>query len=418
MIPRLRPSLDSREILALAGRQPDAVPLFERAFAQTFGCAHGVAFPYGRSGLWALLKSLDLSDAEVILPAYTCSTVAHAVVLSGNVPCFVDIDLSDYNMALDDVERSITAKTRVIIATHLFGYPLNLDHLRAIVRDAEARWRQKIWIVQDCAHSFDARWKGASVCAAPDVALFGLNISKTITSIFGGMITTNNPDIDRRLRSVRDGCFTARPAIGSLERGLYLLAALAAFTPSVYGVVHWLANHTPALDRLTRSYHLDERIHFPPDYLRLLTPLEARVGLVQLRKYADIVDHRRATAAYYDSHLQHVLGLTPPPLVDGATYSHYTVRVQDRPFWLTRLARAGVELGQVIDYVVPRWPAYRRYADRAFPKSIVAMREVMNLPVHTGVDVRERERIVDALRRSAAEFAAGSLRDATQQPTI
>jgi dTDP-4-amino-4,6-dideoxygalactose transaminase/SAM-dependent methyltransferase len=361
-----------------------------------------VAFPYGRSALWTLLHALGLSNAEVIMPAYTCSTVAHAAVLSGNIPRFVDIDLADYNMGPEAVARSITERTRVIVATHLFGYPMNVDRLRDLVSEAEERWQHKIWIVQDCAHAFGARWHGARVCEAPDVALFGLNISKMITSVFGGMITTNDPEIHQRLRAARDERFTTGSHLSGVARALYLLAVRGSFTPSAYTAVHWLLHRTRLLDRLARSYHLDERIHFPPDYLRCMLPLEARVGLVQLRKYPEIVAHRRALAAYYDAHLRDVAGITLPPLVEGATYSHYSVRVPDPDAWVARAADAGVELGRVIDYVVPLWPAYRAYATDAFPRSIQAMREVINLPVHTGIGSSERERIVDVVRACAA----------------
>jgi perosamine synthetase len=402
VIPRLKPSLDRREVLALVEPQADAVAAFEREFADAFGCAHGVAFPYGRSALWTLLHALGLSNAEIILPAYTCSTVAHAIVLSGNVPRFVDIDLADYNMAPDTVARCITERTRVIVATHLFGYPMDVDRLREIVTAAERRWQHRIWIVQDCAHAFDARWRGSRVCEAPDVALFGLNVSKMITSVFGGMITTNDPELHQRLRVTRDERFRRGSRFRGFERAAYLLAVRVAFTPTIYAAVHWMLHRTRLLDGLTRSYHLDERIHFPPDYLRHMSPLEARVGLVQVRKYADIVAHRRTLASYYDAQLRDVPGITLPPLVDGATYSHYTVRVRDPDAWVARAARAGIELGRVIDYVVPLWPAYRGYATEDFPQSTLAMRQVINLPVHTGVGRREREQIVAAVRACAA----------------
>ena len=77
---------------------------------------------------------------EIILPAYTCVVVANAIVHSGNIPRFVDISLDDYNMNLDLLEQNITEKTGAIIATHLFGYPLNVDLLNEIVTSAEKKF--------------------------------------------------------------------------------------------------------------------------------------------------------------------------------------------------------------------------------------------------------------------------------------
>ena len=121
------------------------------------------------------------------MPAYTCSVVAHAVVASGNRPRFVDIALPDYNMDLDCVEAALSERTGAVIATHLFGYPLDVSRLQEIVSAAEARFGTRIAIIQDCAHSFEARFDGRSVSRAGDVAFYGLNISKIMTSIFGGM---------------------------------------------------------------------------------------------------------------------------------------------------------------------------------------------------------------------------------------
>ena len=98
MIPRFKPHLNQEELLAAMTPDQGAVERFEEEFARTFEAKYALAFPYGRSALWALLNALNIHDAEIILPAYTCAVVAHAIVLSGNSPRFVDINLHDYNM--------------------------------------------------------------------------------------------------------------------------------------------------------------------------------------------------------------------------------------------------------------------------------------------------------------------------------
>ena len=77
------------------------------------------------------------------MPAYTCSVVAHAVTLSGNVPRFIDINLHDYNMNLEAAEAAINENTRGIIATHTFGYPQDLDRLEAIAQRGEKNMATK-----------------------------------------------------------------------------------------------------------------------------------------------------------------------------------------------------------------------------------------------------------------------------------
>ena len=112
MIPRFRPWLDWEELSTLFSRNKGCVEKFEKEFARKFQAVDAVAFPYGRSAQWAFFKTIGLENTEVIMPAYTCSVVAHAVSLSGNVPRFIDIDLADFNMNLDLVEEAINGGER------------------------------------------------------------------------------------------------------------------------------------------------------------------------------------------------------------------------------------------------------------------------------------------------------------------
>lgn len=398
MIPRLKPYLNHQEVLALFRSQINMVEEFEQAFASAFGVSHAISYPYGRSALWAFFKALGLENVEVIQPAYTCVVVAHATVLSGNIPRFVDIDLTDYNMNLDQLEAAINERTHVIIATHLFGYPMDINRIDEIVRRAEARYGHKIWVIQDCAHSFGGAWQGKPVVSAGDAALFGLNISKTITSIFGGMLTTNDPELARRLRQWRDANYTRASIFKSLYRSLYLLAIYPAFNNTLYGFVYWLQEETPLLDFFTKAYHLDETVHFPPDFQELMMPVEASVGLVQLKKFEDILRRRRENAEFYSEHLQGVAGLVLPPLVDGATYSHYVVRVKDRVGAMKSLARKGIQLGQLIEYSVPHMPTYLSYTHGdGFENSLMCSQNTINLPVYASLRHRERKYIVQQM---------------------
>ena len=176
-----------------------AVLKFEKEFAKKFQAVDAVAFPYGRSAQWAFFKAIGISG-EVIMPAYTCSVVAHAVSLSGNTPRFIDIDLFDYNMNLQKAEDAINENTRAIIATHTFGYPQDLDRLEEMVRKAEEKYGHKIWLMQDCCHAFGAEWKGRMIGTSGDVAVYAFNISKLMTCIFGGMLTFQDKDLAKKIR--------------------------------------------------------------------------------------------------------------------------------------------------------------------------------------------------------------------------
>jgi perosamine synthetase len=398
MIPRFKSFIGHEEITALFRSGKNAVEKFESAFAATFSTRHAIAFPYGRSALWAFFKAMGIGNAEIVQPAYTCSVVGHATVLSGNTPVFVDNTLYDYNMDLDLFRKAITPKTRAVLPTHLFGFPMDVDTVNQIVREAENRFGQRIYIIQDCAHSFEAEWRGKSVVNAGDGALFGLNISKQITSIFGGMFTTNDDDIAAKLFAFREQNYLDKSWPEKLSRLLYLPAATIAFNDFIYGFTYWLQNRTGLLKNLTDAYHLDEAIHFPPDYQTLMSSVEARVGLVQLKKYPSIKSRRREIASQYFDQLKVPNSWVLPPKVEGATYSHFVIRVPDRNEVMRFAAHHGVQLGQLIEYSIPHHPNYQQYSlKNEYPNSLLCSQTLINLPVFPSLRQKSIYKIIETI---------------------
>ena len=381
MIPRFKPWLGWAEFFALFKPNEGAVQRFEQAFARKFKAVDAVAFPYGRSAQWAFFNATGIKNAEIIMPAYTCSVVAHAVTLSGNTPRFIDISLHDYNMNLDEAEAAINENTRAIIATHTFGYPQDLDRLEAMVNRAEERYGHKIWLMQDCCHAFGAEWDGRMIGTSGDVAVYALNISKMITAIFGGMFTFQDQSLANKVRAWRNAHYRNASAWKAVQRRLYLLAVYLAFNQKVYGLTWWLQEKTPLLNHFIKSYHLDDKIHFPPDYLDHLLEVEAAVGLAQLERYDAIVERRRANAAWYDRNLAESPDSILPPIIAGATYSHYVVRVPEREPVIDKWASQGIQLGELIQYSIPLLPEYAVNQQRRCNNSELASLTTINFPV-------------------------------------
>jgi perosamine synthetase len=373
MIPRFRPDLGWAEVLAaMVLGSGDDVARYERVFAAEMGQRHAIAFPYGRTGLMLLLEALGLRSKEIICPAYTCVVVPHAIVKSGNRPIFVDSQASDCNMDLDLAEAAIGPNTGALIATSIFGHPVDLDRLDAL----SARY-PNVLIIQDCAHSFAAEWRGRPVQKAGKAAIFGLNISKITTSIFGGMVTTDDDELAERLREIRSRRLVPVPLRKSLLRSLYLLATLVAFQPVIYGMVRWL-ERKGWLNRFSRYY--DEAvIDLPEDALVGMTQVEARVGIEQLRKYRAMIAARRCWAGFYRAALRDCPGLRFPQVAEGATWSHIVAEVENRDEMVRRAEAQGVQLGVVIDYNIPEMKAYR--GGNACPIASHFSRHTINLPL-------------------------------------
>ena len=104
-------------------------------------------------------------------------------------------------MSYEGIENAISDKSRAIVITHLFGYPMDVQRMNQLVRNAEQKFVNKIYIIPDAAHSFGARYNEELVTKFGDAAFFGLNASKIITSRFGGMVTTNDRQTYQKLLS-------------------------------------------------------------------------------------------------------------------------------------------------------------------------------------------------------------------------
>jgi len=335
---------------------------------------------------------MRLEGDEVLCPAYTCLVVPEAIEKSGNHTVFVDCTAQDYNVDFDLLDQAVSPKTKAFIATSIFGHPLNLDKLAAF----KARHPQ-IKIIQDCAHSFAAEWQGQSVVPQADAALFGLNISKTISSVFGGMVTTDDTALAARLREISSARLSAPNWLKSVKRRLYLIAAMTAFTRPIYKFVNML-ERARFLDRFT-VYHDDTSVFMPNDYLENIGAFEARIGLIQTRKYSEIIAHRRQIAALYFEHLSAVSGpdFILPANDLGATYSHFAIRTPHAAEIINTCRRRGIQLGTLIDYHCPDNGAFQnaRYVGHRvaahWPGSMI------NLPVQKSLKADEATKISEII---------------------
>lgn len=389
MIPRLKPYFSHKELAAILSDNRNAVQDFEEKLAAKFKARYGVAFLYGRSGLYALLKCLGITDSEVIVPAYTCVVVSNAVVYSGNTPRFVDVSLDNYNMDLNLLEKAINDKTRAIVGTSLFGYPYDVDRLKDIIK----RSGRDILLIQDCAHSFGAEYKGGLLCNMGDAALFAFSITKPICSVYGGMITTNSENIYKKLKKYRDENFV-EPSIGQNLKMLSLfLTTYAAFFDPFYGFVDFLERRTAVLDPITKYYRSDA-IDMPEDYMNKLPSINARIGSIQLDKYDEIKERCRRSAKFYHDALLGLKALTPPPLIGGATYLYCVSMVERREELIEYMRKRGIQIGRYIEYAIPYMKAYEKYRSGDYPNAYMCSRNIINLPSYPSLSEAGLSRIV------------------------
>lgn len=380
LTPRFKPDYDLKDFIAALTPSKGKIEQFEAEFAKKFEAKHAVMFPYGRSGLYLLFKVWQFDGVEIICPAYTCSVVADAIILSGNIPVFVDCQENSFNMSYDAIKSVITQKTRCIVATHLFGYPMDVHKIEQIALDAGKKYGHKIYVVQDAAHCMGAKWQGQMITKFGDAAIFGLGVSKIINSIFGGMVTTNNSETFHNLIEYRRHNFLKKRFVKSLKRFFFMLVVYFGFNSYVYAFTNWL-ERKGCLNRLVKYYY-DNKICFPGDWNDYPLELEARVGLKQLKKYDRIVKKRIDRARKYVEEFGARQDIKILPFFEGATYSHFVALVDDRQLWFEKYRRIGIQLGILIEYVIPYLNAYANYKNKEYPLAQYYSEHVINFPAY------------------------------------
>ena len=175
---------------------------FEKNFATFIGHKYSAAVSSGTAALDIAIKVLNLKKGdEIIIPNFTIISNALAVIkLNLNIK-FVDCDIDNWNMNLLKVEKAITKKTKAIIATHIYNFPLRIDLLSKICK------KKKIFLIEDAAEVFGQKIYEKKCGSFGDISTFSFYANKQITTGEGGMLTTNNKTFYEKMTSLRNLSF-------------------------------------------------------------------------------------------------------------------------------------------------------------------------------------------------------------------
>ncbi|HIF25243.1 MAG TPA: DegT/DnrJ/EryC1/StrS aminotransferase family protein [Micavibrio sp.] len=390
MIPRLSPNYNIQECLStMLPASSNNVVKLEYAFCLRTQHQNAIAFRYGRSGLYYLLKALgDGTGKYVVIPAYSCVVVAHAVVEAGYTPIFLDNEvdkLQPSNQAYFDILKEHGPQIAMIVPTHLFGITEDAQELYEYTK----QHYPDIFVLQDCAHGFFCKDdNGTTAAHYGDGALFGMNISKLANSVKGGMITIIDDKIAAKVRELHNADLqggTSKPnmVLQSVIARIYTLAAYFAFKPLFYDLLHWLQKNTKLLSSQTDYYNEDE-ITLPQDYKGAMCGFEANIGLKSLEKYNQRIAYRQHIAQRYSDLLEAYSNLTPPEYHPGYSWSHYPVlcaNIDLKRHIIKALAKSGFEIGEIVDYSIPDMACYKALKYPSCPNALKHAELVINLPL-------------------------------------
>ncbi len=322
---------------------------FERDFAAYCQTKHATGVSSGTDALLVALMVLDIKAGdEVIVPAYSFFATAGVVHRTGATPVFVDIDLADYNIDPRQIERKITKRTKAILPVHLYGHPADMAPLMEIARKHGLR------VIEDCAQSFGAEYRGKKTGAIGDLGCFSFFPSKNLGCYGdGGMVITDDAKLAEKLQSLR--------------------------------------NHGSRV----RYYH-DE-----VGYNSRLDELQAAVLNVKFRHIDAYNEGRRKNASLYAKHLSGTGVLVPSEQKDCKHVFHqYTVRIKDRDAVKKKLDDA--KMSSMIYYPVPchLQAAYRDLGMKpgSLPVAERTAQEVLSLPMYPELTEEQVRTVADAVK--------------------
>ena len=178
------------------------VKKFENNFSKFIGHKYSIAVSSGTAALEIAVKSLNLKKGdEIIIPNFTIISNAIAVLKENLKIRLVDCRIKDWNMDVSEIEKKITKKTKAIIATHIYNFPLRVDLLKKICK------KKNIFIIEDAAEVLGQKLNNKLCGSFGDISIFSFYANKQITTGEGGMITTNNKKIYEYCNSLRNLCF-------------------------------------------------------------------------------------------------------------------------------------------------------------------------------------------------------------------
>lgn len=346
---------------------------FENDFAARIGAARAISVSSCTAGLHLSLFVSDIGKGdEVIVPAMTHVATAHAVEFCGGTPVFVDVEPDTGNMDPDAVEAALTERTRAIMPVHYLGLPCDMDRINALAQSCGAL------VVEDCALAVDATYGEAKAGTLGDLGCFSFYPVKHMTTLEGGMVTSNNTDIADAIAKRK--AFGYDKMLGERKE------------PGVYDV-----------DELGYNYRMNEA--------------QAAVGLVQLGKLDGFQKARAANFAALKDGLDSLDEITVfEPRKGKSVSTHYCLNAVlprdgrlERAAIVEMLKESGV--GTSVHYPRPV-PAMKYYSERygydarQYPVAEWLARQTISLPVGPHLEAGDPERIAAALK-DAVQRAKG-----------
>lgn len=381
-----------------------AVEKLEQRTKEYLGAEYTFAFNSGRSAFLAILEGLGFEKgSEVLVQGFTCNALVNPVVWSSLKPVYVDIKEKTLNMDPADLRRKITPKSRAVIVQHTFGQPAELEEIKKVCE------KRNLILVEDCAHSLGAEYKGRKVGTFGKASFFSFGRDKIISSVYGGMAATSDDKLARKIRDYKNRL--PLPSFFWVKQQLFhplLCENVVKPLYRLFGIGRWILVGFNRVGFLSKAVQRGEKYEGQkPSYIPQKMPNGlALLALNQFEKIEKFLDHQKKIARLYDKGLW---GIEKSLKSEGRVYMRYSVFVSgvdtDKILKKARSKEIFLDDGWRKTPVVPYDSDHQKmqYHWGECPVAEQAARRIINLPTNVQISGKKSQRIVNFLNNTLNE---------------
>ena len=389
------------------GRHPPAtqkIKELEEEFKKYLGVKYALSFNGGRASLMAILEAMEIkSEDEVLLQGFTCNAAVNPILNQGAKPVFVDID-PILSLNPEDLKKKINPKSKAVMVQHTFGWPAQIEEILKITK------KNNLYLIEDCAHALGAKYQGKFCGTFGEAAFFSFGRDKIISSVFGGMVVTNNEKIGEKILEFRDK-LDYPSNFWILQQLLHPVLINCLILPA-YGLNQYLGRILLGLFHklsiLSKSvYKKEKRGEIPKYFPKRFPNALAALALNQFRKLERFNKHRQKMASFYERELKNTsFNLPLAKSQEGRipAFMRYPILVNFDTDEILRKLRAKkifLDDGWRKSPVVPPDTNIDKmgYLFGACPRAEKVAKNILNLPTHINVSQEDGKKIVDFLKK-------------------
>ena len=382
-------------------KKGEAIEKLEEEFKKYLGIKYAISFNSGRSAFLAILNSLNLEKGdEVLLQVFTCNAAVNPIIWAGLKPVYVDCDEKTFNIDIEDLKRTLRQaqgkKPKVLMIQHIFGLPADIDEISEICQ------KNNLILIEDCAHSLGAEYKGRKVGTFGKAAFFSFSRDKVISSVYGGMVVTNDDELAKKIKEYQGKI--GYPSMFWIKQQLLHPILMNWLILSTYRILgKYLLILFQWLHILSKAVHWKEKRGKKPGYFpKALPNALAVLALNQFKKLEKFNTHRKEIARFYFEALKNSSFELPITLEDrDYIFLRFTIKHPKAHSIIKKAWQKNLLIGDW--YTTPIAPHDTKleklqYQLGSCPKAEKLSKETFNLPTHINISQKEAKKIIDFLK--------------------